>query len=81
MNLDRGASAASNNDPSLNPASTELSGIKEAGAKKIHSLNMFTISFFCLSSVPNICLALGGPAIEIFIEVIRERKLPWVGEG
>lgn len=78
MNLGRGASAASNNDPSLDTASTELSEIKQAGAREeIHSLNMFTISFFCLSSEPNIVLGPGRScAIEIFTEVIRERKLP-----
>lgn len=52
MNLGRGASAASSNGLSLHTASTELSGIKEAGAREeIHSLDMFTISFFCLISV------------------------------
>lgn len=78
MTLGRGASAASNHDPSLDTASTELSEIKQAGAREeIHSLNMFTISFFCPSSKPNIVLGPGRSCTtEIFTEVIRERKLP-----
>ena len=53
---------------------TELSEIKEAGSREeVHSLNIFTISFFSISSVPNIVLGPGRPgATVILMEVIRE---------